>query len=310
MRSGRVEPPHGFADDAVARALVRRPPASSLRWVEGHLGATVVGVRAARGGRSSAVHLVRVVAPSGRRTVVLRRYVVADVLDDDPGLVEREAATLPLLGLVAMATPELLAVDAAATECDVPALLMSRVPGRIDWAPADLDVWLDHLVALLPVVHTAPIGLRDGVPRFRPYRPPTWDPPVWLRDTTLWDRALEVFHGPRLDPEDAFVHRDLHPGNVLWRRGRVSGLVDWQAASIGPRAVDVLHCRTNLSRRFGHEVAARFAAMWAERTGGAIHPWTEVVMLVDALHWGMPSSPSAEHLRGAEALLARALASL
>ena len=30
------------------------------------------------------------------------------------------------------------------------------------------------------------------------------------------------------------LHRDFDPGNVLWRRGTVSGAVDWQDARTGP----------------------------------------------------------------------------
>jgi Homing endonuclease associated repeat/Phosphotransferase enzyme family len=52
----------------------------------------------------------------------------------------------------------------------------------------------------------------------------------------------------------AGLERDFHPGNVLWRRATVSGVVDWQAASICPASVDVANCRGNL---FGYGLEGR-----------------------------------------------------
>ena len=62
----------------------------------------------------------------------------------------------------------------------------------------------------------------------------------------MWERAVEVFLGDVPAHDVGFIHRDFHPGNVLWKRRRLTGIVDWQAASIGPRSVDIGHCRANL----------------------------------------------------------------
>ena len=70
------------------------------------------------------------------------------------------------------------------------------------------------------------------------------------------------------------MHRDFHPGNVLWRRGMVTGVVDWQAACTGPAVADVAHCRVNLLT-FGPDAAARFTALWQRAAGAAYHPWSE-----------------------------------
>jgi len=61
------------------------------------------------------------------------------------------------------------------------------------------------------------------------------------------------------------LHRDFHPGNVLWQRGRVSCVVDGQAAS--PAMADVAHCRVNLLT-LGSGAPERFTSMW-ERAAGA-----------------------------------------
>jgi aminoglycoside phosphotransferase (APT) family kinase protein len=124
----------------------------------------------------------------------------------------------------------------------------------------------------------------------------------------LWDRAVTLFHGPRLDPDQVFIHRDYHPGNVLWRCGGVSGVVDWQAASVGPRSADVFWCRSNLIGRFGLEVADRFIRIWESVSGATYHPWAEVVMLVDVIGWAHDRGNC--ELRDLELALARSLAEL
>ncbi len=45
----------------------------------------------------------------------------------------REAAILRLLGDTVVPAPTLVAVDATATYCDHPSLLMSRLPGPYAW---------------------------------------------------------------------------------------------------------------------------------------------------------------------------------
>lgn len=106
-----------------------------------------------------------------------------------------------------------------------------------------------------------------------------------------------------------FIHRDYHPGNVLWKAGRLSGVVDWQAASVGPRTVDVFHCRANLIDRFGLAVADRFVEIWKEVSGSDYHPWAEVVMLVDAMGW-RSHERSSRSARALEQALSQRLAEL
>jgi aminoglycoside phosphotransferase (APT) family kinase protein len=265
-------------------------------------------VRACKGGSSSAIHALRVAGSTGRHTVVLRRYVRSDVITEEPHVVACEAHVLELLNRCAVTTPQVLAIDPTGDEAGVPALVMTYVPGRLDWAPKDLSPWLRRLAEVLPEIHTSSITAKEGVQPFTPYEPKSWDPPGWLRDQRLWARGLAVFHGPRLDREQVFIHRDYHPGNVLWRRGRVSGVVDWQAASIGPRAADVWHCRGNLLGHFDIDVADRFLQIWRSIAGADYHPWTEAVMLIDAMGWLTDERPRVA--QDLERLLAQRLAEL
>jgi hypothetical protein len=64
---------------------------------------------------------------------LLRRYVRPEVNEDEPDLPEREARALQFVGQIEVTTPPLLAVDPTGDEAGGPALVMGRVPGRVDW---------------------------------------------------------------------------------------------------------------------------------------------------------------------------------
>ena len=280
LLSGR-SPAHGFCDDEQTRRLLRsRPPRQALAWAAARLGGRVVSARALRGGMSSAVHLITVQRSGAERDqAVLRRYVRPD--PDEPDPAAREARALRLAEAADVPTPALLAVDPDGTEAGVPALLMTRLPGRVDWWPSDLDRWLERLAGLLPRIHgTALPGAT--LPRFAPYRQDSYRPPGWARYPRVWERAVEISLGPAPDLPAVLLHRDFHPGNVLWRRGRVSGVVDWLGACAGPAAADVAHCRVNLLT-MGAEVTERFTRRWERVAGAGYHPWGDVVTIVGFL---------------------------
>jgi aminoglycoside phosphotransferase (APT) family kinase protein len=302
------EPPYGFDEDAETRRLLRsRPPRAALVWAGAVLGGTVVSARALRGGLSSAMHAVTV-ALSGGGTVeaVLRRYVRADVVAEEPDIAAREAGTLRLVESLDLPTPRLLGADHTGSAAGVPAVLMSRLPGKVVWSPSDMDRWLRRLADPLPTIHAAtpPAGT---VRPFDPYAQQSYDLPGWARWPAMWERAVEIFHGPRPDGPETFIHRDFHPGNVLWRRGAVTGVVDWQSASVGPPAMDVGHCRCNLLP-YGRDAVDRFTAMWEDTTGLTFHPWADVVAIIGFLDYLRDDPPSDRYV--VEDALARSVAEL
>ena len=92
-------------------------------------------------------------------------------------------------------------------------------------------------------------------------------PPPWTRFPRAWAKAIDLYQGPPPTLERPFIHRDYHPGNVLWRRQHVTGIVDWQSASIGSPMADVAHCRSNLVDHFGIAAADQFLTLWQTLSG-------------------------------------------
>jgi len=270
--------------------LRRIPPKTTLDWVARQFGAgaAVTGVRRLRNAWAAAVHAVDVDDGAGaRHELVLRRWARTD-LPPDPGVVENEAAVLTLLHDVErVCTPRLVVADPEGAAADAPAVVMTRLRGTDDLAPLDLDRYLDALVAALREIHGTVVA-PGALPAYRPWNVdgPIERPP-WSTRPDVWERAVEIARAPIPAHRPALCHRDFHPANVLWHHGELSGVVDWSHACTGPVAVDVAHCRVNLSLLFGRDVADDFA----HRYGPVEHlAWFDLVDVVgfdtiDAWRW-------------------------
>ncbi len=261
------------------------PTDRALRWVEKVAGAgsKVVRVRRMSGGSSSAVHAVDVRRSRGLMLrLVLRRHLLFGWLQEEPDLAEKEARNLQLIERVGIAAPRLVAVDPDGAECDVPAVLMTRLPGHLDLKPRDLQPWLRQMAELLPPIH----AIEPGAVRVQRWE--IWDdlremsPPAWSARKRDWERLIEIVRGPWPDHKSVFVHRDFQHYNVLWARGRPTGVLDWINASMGPAELDFSHFRYNLLGDFGFEVAERFLVYYRQVTGEEPHPFWEALNFAPA----------------------------
>jgi aminoglycoside phosphotransferase (APT) family kinase protein len=303
--------PHGFdlsaADEALLRGAV---PGAAMAWVEGVVGAgaRVVGSEPLAGGTSSAVHTVRVEVPGGAvRELVLRRFVRVEWLAEEPDLAEREAEALSLLGGAPLPSPggaplpvpELVGVDSDGSAAGVPSVLMTRLPGGVVWDPPDVEAFLRALAQLLPVVHAVEFGEDVALPEYAPYALKMRRPPAWASLPEVWTRAIDVLEDPTSlieasGGERRFIHRDYHPGNVLWENGVVSGLVDWVNARIGSPWADVGHCRVNIASELGHGAADRFLELYRDascRTDD-YHPYWDIAAAIGGLDEDVDAAPS------------------
>jgi aminoglycoside phosphotransferase (APT) family kinase protein len=248
---------HGYELAPAERRLLRSdPPARALAWCADVTGSPVAAFRALDGGTSSAVHAVDL---ADGRALVLRRFVRAEWLAEEPGVAHREAAALAALEACALPTPALVAVDPDGAQAGDPAVLMTRLPGDVVWTPEDLDPFLRGLAALLPAIHATPVA--PGIPAYANYALESFRPPPWTARPSVWERAFAVFDAPLPAGAPVLVHRDFHPGNVLWTVGAVTGVVDWVNASVGVREADIGYCRVNLAGVLGIAAADRFLAL-------------------------------------------------
>ncbi|MFI6013866.1 alpha/beta fold hydrolase [Streptomyces sp. NPDC051243] len=283
---------------AVLTGLGDRGWTATRSWLAKQLpqGRSVAATAFAKGGWSS--QLRRLTLDDGTR-LALRTFVKPFFRRHAPGLLTREASVLTLLAAQeTVPAPRLIAVDATAEHCDHPSLLMSLLPGRVrvdEVAEEDLDRRLDLLAAQLAAIHTV-------VPDERPRTYQAWTSAERVRTPggPLWDRAVEVIRREPPAYEGCFLHRDFHPGNVLFsgagEESRISGVVDWVETSWGPADLDVAHCSTALALLHGPEHGFGFRARY-EAHGGR-----QLADSADHLYWrlldALAYSPDAAKLAG------------
>jgi aminoglycoside phosphotransferase (APT) family kinase protein len=252
----------------------RRPPEPTLHWVTRSVGAgsRIVSIRRFTDGGWHANHALTVADRAGKaHRLVLRRWARPEWIVEDPDFTaEREAGVLELISGTPVPAPKLVAADPDGEACDVPTLLISRLPGRPPGLPRDMGAFLAHLARAVTEIHAASDRLRERVPDYRNYHDHrSAAAPRWSHCPKLWERALELARtqpppGPR-----CFIHRDYHPENTLWSRGRLTGVVDWTSASWGPAAVDVAHMRWNLALTYGLDAADEFLRLYRSFTSEA-----------------------------------------
>ncbi|MFC4495469.1 phosphotransferase family protein [Streptomyces ovatisporus] len=248
---------------------------STLAWVSGHLeaGERIVGTEALHGGITAEMRRLTIGRrDGGTRDLVLRTFGDPYFVERAEDSLNREAGALAQLTGTGVPAPGLVAVDQAAAHCEYPSLLMTHLPGRTVLDDEGLETRVPLLARQLVAIH----ALRPAV------RPPgyvaltTAETVVVPKgaDAAAWAAAIDVIRRPVPPCEGRFLHRDFHPGNVLFdvlpsqsAGARITGVVDWAATSWGPADLDVAHCSTNLALLHGPAWGLRFAEAYEEAGG-------------------------------------------
>ncbi len=234
------------------------------------------------GGIASVVHRLTIDHGSYRDVLVLRQYEHAG----EPGsvcptgvLVRHEVATLRAVHAAGLPTPEAIAADADGRDTDGhPALLLTRLPGRLDLTPADPDGWLRQIAAMAVRIHDVQVAAGPFLSRIDAAAPVIPAPAIPASATrpAVWEAAFGILRRQAPEPATCFIHRDFQPFNLLWRRGRLTGVVDWTRSCTGPGEFDVGHCRLNLAVLFGADWAERLRLAYEAEAGRAVDPWWDL----------------------------------
>lgn len=248
----------------------------------------MVAVRRLRPGGWHVNHAVDVADPSGRvHRLVVRRWARRGWEADDPDYtVEREARVLGLLAATSVPAPEVVAADPAGERCDVPAIILSRLPGHPP-GPADAAAagFCAQLAEALAKIHEAGGTARTSLDPYRLYYDRARAVPARWMTSAVWDQVTAVVREPAPPAAMTLIHRDFHPENTLWLRGRLTGVVDWTQASWGPAELDVGHMRWNLLADHGQGDADQFLSCYRAASGRQLpnQSYWDLVSLLDLL---------------------------
>jgi aminoglycoside phosphotransferase (APT) family kinase protein len=163
--------------------------------------------------------------------------------------------------------PRLIASDPDGSQAGDYANLTTWLPGRVRLGPLSLDA-IDELAKIAVIIHGTPV---DDDLRPRAYE--FWAPddlavPSWTSRPGLWRRAIDIFNQGPPPTRHGLVHRDFHPGNILWQGDRITGVIDWAETSWGPPDLDVMHSRANFAML--HDFASADAFSYCYRWHGGV----------------------------------------
>ncbi|MGW2094556.1 phosphotransferase family protein [Promicromonospora sukumoe] len=261
----------------------RRPSAEALDWVAASMGrgSRVIGHRRLTGGVNSAVHRLTVERHGTRTFVVLRQYPAGSIALRTA--MEEEIANLEVVAGSGLPVPTILAADVggAATR-GAPLLLMTRLPGHVHLNPAGHRPWIERIAEFAARLHSVDLP----APTFRAWED-SWITPVGqlqvpagAQKPAVWRAAFDAMESPPPKDDAVFLHCDYLPVNLLWSRGKITGLTDWNSIHRGSRAIDVGQCRRYLASLYSPDWAEELRSLYESIAGVPLDPWWDLYSLL------------------------------
>jgi aminoglycoside phosphotransferase (APT) family kinase protein len=192
-------------------------------------------------------------------SVVVRQFPL-----DDPAPLREQRVLRALDGLGGLA-PVLLGVDLDGRWSKYPTSLISRLDGKPDITPTDPRAWAGELGRGLAAVHGVPSERLAELPSVFDRSGGSAEILAGPLAAEVRSRWSEVVASPQL-----LSHCDYWSGNVVWRDGRLTGIVDWSGGSRGPRGFDLGWCRLDLVLLFDEQIADEFLAAYEAGIGQAV----------------------------------------
>jgi aminoglycoside phosphotransferase (APT) family kinase protein len=153
-----------------------------------------------------------------------------------------------------------------------PCVVVEYIDGETEFAPRSLSDALAQMATQLANIRGIPSTRADlsFLPRQRDiYEKKLADRPVNLDESLDEGRirdALEaVWPLPNANP-DSLLHDDYWPGNILWKDGRLAGIIDWEDARVGDPLEDLANSRLEILWAFGVEAMQSFTDRYVALT--------------------------------------------
>ncbi|MFD1412630.1 phosphotransferase family protein [Oceanobacillus jeddahense] len=258
-------------------------PEKLKQWIVSHFPGEVIihHVYLLEGSTTATMYAIVLQLSVEKKTeLVLRQYEKNRTAKD----IEQEADSLKTAASLTVDTPQCIAVDPDGEVIGKPLLLMRKIEGKVNILPINQTEWLGRLAETLARIHDNSI---ENFPwkHERYQKADEIEIPAWSSKQGVWERLKEIAMQPEPSYKPIFIHRDFHPTNVLWKDGKVSGVVDWASSCLGHAGIDVGHCRWNLAMLYGVEAADSFLSAYQEKMGYhfSYNVYWDIVSLMDVL---------------------------
>ena len=196
-----------------------------------------------------------------------------------------EAALLARLLGLGVPAPRLRRFDPPDT------LVLDFLEGGTEPPPGAPGSLIGPMAEALAALHR--LGPEHGLPAMRTFTDPLPDLKAWRPDL-FGPGAVQAPACPPFAGSPRLLHGDFWMGNLLWREGRLAGLLDWEDACLGDPMAELAAARCDLHSRFGVNAADDLAAAYADLApvDRARLAWWDLYMPTAQLTfvdgWGLP----------------------
>lgn len=236
-----------------------QPSSAALEEVRRLAGSTarVLGAARLEGGQHADTWKVDTENPA--TSAVVREFPLGD-----PAPLREQGVLRALDGLGGL-SPVPLGGDLRGRRSKHPTSLISWLDGHPDITPTDPREWARELGRALAAVHAVPTARLTELPSVFDNSAGSQEILGGPLAAEVRSRWPEVVTSPQV-----LTHSDYWSGNVVWRDGRITGIVDWSGGSRGPRGFDLGWCRLDLVLLYDEQIAGDFLAAYEAGTGGAV----------------------------------------
>jgi aminoglycoside phosphotransferase (APT) family kinase protein len=273
---------------------------------------------------SSQVTAIDAELPGGAaQRLLVRQYGPANLLSD-PHSAAHEHLLLSLLHDDGLAVPCPRRADESRKILPVPYLVTEFIEGEVCTEPSQLTVpvtdFARELAAFLARLHgagvtrAAVLHLADKgtvATQQLETRPAGWMPPSAKQPSAPYWPAS----GRRRSSTGRSCCTGIWPGNVLWRHGAITGVIDWEDAAFGDPLADLCLTRMELCMAFGTPAMRELTWAYRDLMPGldmaALPHWDLFAALRHAGRmsaWGLAAADLARLRAGHRAFVAMALA--
>jgi aminoglycoside phosphotransferase (APT) family kinase protein len=211
-------------------------------------GAKLVSDERLTGGVSADVYKLDLKLADGtEKSVVLRAHGASH----SGHAAELEYNLLQALHRSGVPVPEPLLIDASRKLLADPFLVMTFVEGTTE-IPASLDVqYIDAMAETLASIHEVPVS---GLPNLPARNDPIPEVHDYIPEDLEWDdlrACLQAQSDTAYQGSVKLLHGDYWPENLLWQKGNIAAILDWEDAAIGDPLSDLAVARVELRYKFG-----------------------------------------------------------
>lgn len=231
-------------------------------------GSHVLDVRKLTGGVSAELHALTLGLPNGsQQRVVVRRHGPRD-LAANPNIANDEFRLLKTLHQVDIPVPQPILLDTSCRILPTPYLIQAYIEGAPDFAPEDLNHYLEQMAQQLARIHQVDRQAHDVsyLPHITPAHEDIFSQMPSTLDASINEHAIREVLMSAWPWEqvnaDALLHGDYWPGNVLMRDGALIAVIDWEDARLGDPLYDLGNTRLELLWAYGEAAMQRFTAAY------------------------------------------------